>query len=97
MPDPTIHDPIDVGVAAELLGRDRDKPPPVATCHRDGEPLVGTLEFPGAEFVCAVCGRLYGFLGPKPAEQTPELLARLEELTARYARERAERRASSDG
>lgn len=34
---------------------------------------------------------------PKPAEQTPELLARLEELTGRYDRERAERQASSGG
>jgi hypothetical protein len=94
VPEPTIHDPIDGGVAARLLGRDRDKPPPIATCHNDGEPLVSTLEYRGAEFVCVVCGDRYGFLGPKPADTTPELLARLKELTVRYDRERAERMAS---
>lgn len=52
------------------------KPAPVATCPSDGESLIMTFERPGAEFVCVVCGRWYGFLAPVPAEPSPELEAR---------------------
>lgn len=66
---------------------------PVATCRVDGEPLVMTFEFPKYEFICQVCKKLYDFFGPKPADETPELLARYEELKAEYEKERAERKA----
>jgi hypothetical protein len=89
-----IHDPVDVALALDMAtGKERR----VATCHLDDEPLVGTFEFRGAEFVCVVCGQLYGFLGPKPAQETPGLLARLAELTARYERERDERQSEQHG
>lgn len=44
-----------------------------------GEPLVGTFAFSRAEFICLGCGRLYGFLEPAGADETPELLAVMEE------------------
>lgn len=89
----TTHDPINIGTALDLIGRRREgKPAPMATCYNDDEPLVSTLEFPGAEFYCVICGTKYGFLGPKPAEATPELEARLAELRTRYDQERRERR-----
>lgn len=88
-----VHDPIDVGNALDLIGRKREgRPPPVATCRRDDEPLVATFEFPGAEFYCVVCGALYGFLGPKPAEDTPQLAARLAELQQQYETEKQQRK-----
>lgn len=87
-----VHDPINMGTALDLIGRKREgKPAPMATCHADDEPLISTLEFRGAEFYCVVCERKYGFLGPKPAESTPELEARHEELRQRYDEERARR------
>lgn len=72
--------------------RDKKEPAPMATCTRDGEPLVSTLEFRNAEFICVVCGTKYGFLAPNPVVATPELDARHAELKAQYQRERAERR-----
>ena len=62
-----------------------------ATCRTDGEPLVSTFEFPGAEFYCVSCQRKYGFLEPVPATETPEIVARHKELRAQYLAERAER------
>ena len=59
--------------------------PPYACCSRDGEPLIATVEFPGAEFVCAVCGVKYGFMAPVAKAPTPELAARLVELEALWA------------
>lgn len=56
----------------------------MATCPVDGEPLVMTFEFPGKEFICVVCSRLYEFFGPKPAVSTPELEARYAEHKATY-------------
>lgn len=83
-----IDDRIDLGNALRVVGKQQK--PPMATCPLDDEPLVFTFEFRGAEFVCMVCGRKYGYMAPKPAKDTPELRARLEELEAQY--ERAARR-----
>ncbi len=59
--------------------------PPTACCPKDGEPLVCTLKYPGAEFVCMVCGNLLGFLAPTPKpSDTPGLQERQDELQARF-------------
>ncbi len=63
----------------------------IRVCARDGEPLVFTMEFPGAENICVVCGALEGVLGLR-RETTPDRRRRLDELTERYERERAQRR-----
>lgn len=87
------RDEVNVGLALDLVGRKRDGvPAPMATCHVDDEPLVSTMEFPGAEFYCVVCGRTYGFLSPKPAEATPELEARHAVLREQHLAEREVRR-----
>ena len=78
MDDQPIVDDINTDVASRLLGSRGDSP--VATCPSDREPLVPTFERRGAEFVCAVCGSWYGFLSPTPADSTPELEARAQEL-----------------
>jgi hypothetical protein len=78
----------ELGVALDLLGRKGN--PPMAMCRRcDDEPLVMTFEFPGAEFVCMNCKALYGFLDPRPAEETPELRAKYEQRLKEYEAERA--------
>lgn len=70
------------GMARKKAGRK----PPMATCpaHYCGEPLVSTLRFRGYEFICVVCKRHWGFVDPTPAESTPELKARYEELKAQW-------------
>lgn len=70
--------------AMAILGRQPSDTPPMACCPRDDEPLIMTMERRGAEFVCMVCGTWYGFLAPKPLAPTPELMARLAELQARF-------------
>ena len=93
-PDSPIDDRLDLGNALRLL--DKTAPPPMATCPADGEPLVPTFERSGAEFTCVVCGRWYAFCAAcEPAESTPELEARLEELTAQYDAARAARNAAA--
>lgn len=88
MSDGPIVDKVDIGTAFDLLtGRSK----PMATCPADDEPLVFTLEFRGAEFICVVCGTKYGFLSPKAAAVTPALEARLAELQERYEQERVAR------
>lgn len=67
--------------AMDLINR---KEAPMATCPRDGEPLISTFKYPGAEFVCMVCGGKLGFLAPTPKKETPELTKRYEELKARF-------------
>lgn len=57
----------------------------VATCRRDGAPLALTLAFRGFEFYCLDCGATYGWLEPRPADETPELLARTEAVKAEFA------------
>ena len=50
-----------------------------------GEPLVGTMIFPGAEYFCTVCHSSYGMFGaPGRADATPEMLARHEELRMQF-------------
>lgn len=63
----------------------------IAVCPRDGEPMVWTFEFPKYEFFCVTCGYKAGAFGPTRRRATPELQRRLDELTAQYERERAER------
>lgn len=53
----------------------------IAMCQC-GSPLVMTFVFSGREFYCLDCGRTYDFLGPDAAEETPELLARMEAAQA---------------
>lgn len=57
---------------------------PMATCPTCGEPLIGTFRFPGKEFVCMGCRRLWGFVEPTPQVSTPELEARYAELKAQF-------------
>lgn len=40
---------------------ENEKEPPTAVCSVDGEPLISTFRYPGAEFVCLVCGKRYGY------------------------------------
>lgn len=42
------------------------------------EPLVSTFFFPKKEFICLKCGKLWEFLQPVSAEETPELLELME-------------------
>lgn len=58
--------------------------PPIATCPRDGEPLISTMKYRGAEFYCVVCKGKFGFMAPVPKTATPELLDRLKELETRF-------------
>jgi hypothetical protein len=73
-------DHISVGTAFELIRGSR----PMATCPADGEPLISTLRFPKAEFVCMACRMTYGFLSPKPAPWTQELQDRHDELKEEF-------------
>jgi len=74
-----------LGMALDLMKRKREgKPAPMATCPSCGEPLISTLRFRGYEFICVVCRRHWGFVEPTPAEATPELDARYQELKAQW-------------
>jgi hypothetical protein len=84
-----VDDRIDLSTAARLLDRSQDQP--IATCPRDGEPLIATMEFDGAEFYCQKCGSKLGFLSPTPATWTEELQARHDQLRAQYEAERDSR------
>lgn len=93
-------EPVDVQSTAEALAavldmhtRAPDALAPMACCPTDREPLVATMEFRGAEFVCMVCGTKYGFLSAIGRPITPELQARHDELRARYETERDARKA----
>lgn len=63
----------------------------IRVCERDGEPLVFTFEFPGAEYHCLTCGGHEDIFGNK-APATPERALRLAEVTEQYDRAYAERR-----
>ena len=77
-----------LGLALDAAARQREgRAAPIATCPACGEPLVLTLKFRGKEFICIECRRLWGFVDPMPKEETPELLARLAELKARWEAE----------
>lgn len=90
---PEITDRIDLGTALTVLGAPKDDLP-MAGCPTCEEPLVMTLEFPGAEFICVPCDHLYGFLSPKPLQWTEERQARHDELGAQYAEARLAREAA---
>lgn len=74
------EDRIDYETAVTLLQGTK----PMACCPHDGEPLICTLEFNGAEFYCVTCERTYGFLSPTPKPWTAELQARHDELEVVY-------------
>jgi hypothetical protein len=80
-----IEDELNMDTAARLLNR--SKPAPMACCPKDGEPLISTLRWRGAEFFCMVCKTKYGFLSPTPKDVTPELQARHDELQEQFERE----------
>lgn len=85
-----IDDTINVGTATELLKGTR----PMATCPKDGEPLVETFEFRGAEFICMGCGGKFGFLSPAPKPWTQALQDQHDAHRVQYLVERAERDAA---
>lgn len=84
MSDPEIVDEINIDVVDRLLNKSDH--PHMATCPGDGEPLICTLRFSGAEFYCMVCHRLYGFLSPQPAPWSEELQARHDELADQFSK-----------
>ena len=51
-----------------------------------GEPLVSCMVFRKFEFFCVRDGRKYTFFGPEAAEETPELLKRMDENEALFDR-----------
>lgn len=71
-------------VAAAALNLIGSKEPPMACCPEDGEPLISTFRYAGAEFVCMVCGSLLGFLSPTPKDVTPELTERHDFLRKQF-------------
>lgn len=58
--------------------------PPMATCPRDGTPLIMTAAFRGAEFYCLACGAKLGFMDPRPVPQTDELNELYDRLEAEW-------------
>ncbi len=67
-------------------------PPRVAMCPVcPDEPLVLTFDQPGAEFHCLACRGWFSFVDPRPVEQTPELLRRVEAAREAYAAQREQR------
>lgn len=60
-------------------------------CRRDGEPLVFTFEYPGAEYVCVVCDAKEDIFGNR-APATVERQQRHADLHEQYHRAYAERR-----
>ena len=60
-------------------------------CPKDGEPVIFTFEFPGAEYVCVVCGSTYGIFSIDRALAADGLVARYEELSEQYEAERVAR------
>jgi hypothetical protein len=47
--------------------------PPIATCPRDGVPLIMTTAWRAYEWYCLECGGHYGFLDVQAVAPTPEL------------------------
>jgi hypothetical protein len=80
-----------VAKALDLMGKPE---PPIAMCPRcPDEPLVFTFERRGFEFTCLSCGGWFGFLDPRAAAPTPELLVLADERKATYQLAREARRA----
>lgn len=82
--DQPVQDDVNIGLGLSLALRDKSKPAPIASCPRDGAPLIGTCIFSGAEFYCLDCGGKFGFLSPRPLESNPENDARLKEYEAEW-------------
>lgn len=74
------------------MNKDTETRGEIRVCPKDGEPVIFTFEFPGAEYACVVCEWTGGVLGVPRAPATAERQARFDELTERYEAERAERR-----
>lgn len=72
--------------AIELaLRTGRGEGPRVAMCPTcPDEVLVSTLHWPGAEFYCLGCEGVFSYVDPRPAEETPELLERIETTMTRF-------------
>lgn len=68
-----------------------DAPSDLRVCQRDGEPLVWTFEFPGAEYHCVACGGHEDVFGRR-APATVDLQRRHDEMNEQYQRAYAERR-----
>lgn len=63
-------------------------PERIKVCPREGEPVTFTLDHRGAEYLCQVCGWLGGVFSPMEAEASEALVARRDELEAKFERER---------
>lgn len=74
------------GKALELALRvGRGEGPRVAMCPTcPDEVLVSTLRWAGAEFYCLGCEGHFSFVDPRPADETPELLDRIEAAKNRF-------------
>lgn len=79
---PVISDRINIATALDMA--DKSKPARMACCPNCQEPMVSTMKYRGAEFVCQMCGLLCGWLDPIPKANTPELEARQKELQALF-------------
>lgn len=58
--------------------------PPIATCRKDGAPLIMTMFWAKYEWYCMECGGHYGFLGVDSMTPTPELNAQYDALEAEW-------------
>ena len=74
--------------AIELaLRTHRGEGPRVAMCPTCvDEVLVATFRWPGAEFYCLACRGHFSYVDPRPVDETPELLARIEAADLAFAR-----------
>ena len=73
--------------------RAKGEPKTYAGCPRCGAPLVSTLEFRGAEWICVPCDHLYGYMAPIPVAPSDEIEAQYEAVKTAYDAARAERKA----
>lgn len=72
----------DVVRSLALMAHER---PPVAMCPIcPDEVLVATFRWPKAEFYCLACGSHLGWLDPRAAPETPELVARIAAAEAAF-------------
>lgn len=53
-------------------------------CPRCDTPVISTMAWRSYEFYCLECGAHLGFLSPRAAESTPELIARYDALKAEW-------------
>lgn len=57
---------------------------PLAGCPGCRAPLIATMVYPGAEFICLECGRKCSFLAPVRLEPNAENMARYEALQTEW-------------